>query len=328
MFDLTRALKYWPFILGFSILTACQTNPGSATTPLNNILSGKDVVFVDYKQEPSGLIYVPVNFEDKDGYFLLDTGATRSAIFDDTDLGVMSEAEPAGTVNIFGLVEVGTHQVIKVQNLTVMGKSLNSFDLAILPKQERTDLAFGGVDGILGMDFLHSYKLYVDEPSKTLHLIPKTRKQPDIIHKWTPLKLYSNPNGEFGNSLNFFNLRVGSHILPALLDTGSELNLINWNATIVPELNRLEKRLRMNWKIQGATGNFDPAVRIGVTSMKAGQMRWKNHEFIVMNFDHLDSIGFEGKPLVVAGMPVLAGQRFFVDFEQRTIWFEPKADEN
>jgi len=135
-----------------------------------------------------------------------------------------------------------------------------------------------------------------------------------------------NPYSESINELRFFDLRIGGHLIPAILDTGAEFNVLNWDASVIPEIRRLKRKLRQDWEIQGANDVFDPAIRISVESMRAGRMVWSENKFIVMNFDHLDLLGASDKPLVIAGADLLGDRGFYMNFQTNEMWLAP--DEN
>jgi len=316
-------------VIFIGFLNACQNLPGNSFQPLEKLLEKKGVIGTGIIQNEHGLIFVPVNFDNKNGFFLIDTGATQSATFKGSQLDLLEDRELSGSANIFGLVEQGNFPLVSIDGLSISNHNIPELDFVVLPERDNEIIPEGinDVDGLFGMDLLGNFNLLVDTPNQRLFLIPTKLAQPDIIETWVPVKLKHNPNSEFGQELNFFDLRVGNHIVPALFDTGSEFNVINWQATEIPALKRLKKRLREEWTIQGATGTFDPAVRIDVTALRAGRMRWTPKEFIVMDFDHLDGIGFKDKPLVIAGSPLFNGNRFYIDFKRQFVWFEPSPEQ-
>lgn len=312
-------------LLSMVVSVACQSLPENRIIPLEKLLKRDAVIATSLVPNDQGILYVQVKSERASGYFLLDTGATQSALFRGSGLADISKNKFSGSANIFGLVEHGNFPLISIDDLVIEAHSIPKMEFVVLPGRDDQIVpnSIKGIDGLLGMDFINGYNLFVDWPSLKIYFLPHSVAQPDIVESWIPVKLMNNPNSEFGRELNFFNLRVGNHIFPALFDTGSEFNVINWQATQIPALKRLQRRLRKNWEIQGATGAFDPSVRIDVNALRAGQMRWSPKKFIVMNFDHLDGIGFKDKALVIAGSPLLKDKRFFIDFKRKTVWFEP-----
>lgn len=306
------------------ILSACQSMNADKPVALERILSSATTISLPIEQGEGGLIYLTVVRSDKSGRFILDTGATRSAIFKDSRLVSEENRHNVGVANIFGLAESGTYPLIKTENLRLGDVILDDLALAYLPaNDDHTKLK---IDGILGMDFLGQYQLLIKADENRIYLIDENTAEPDITRQWTPVQLFGNPFLETETRLHFFNLRVGSHIIPALLDTGSEINLINWNATNIPELKRMRRRLFEDWSLSGAVGEFKPRARVNVKHLRAGQMRWEAHQFIVLDFDHLDSMGFSDEPMVIGGYPLLAGRNVYFDFAHNMMWIEPVSE--
>lgn len=73
---------------------------------------------------------------------------------------------------------------------------------------------------------------------------------------------------------------------------------------------------------------FSLRILVNVKHLRAGSIRWGDHRFIVVDFDHLDGLGFSDKPMVAGGYPLLAGRNIYLDFEKNKLWIEPslKAD--
>jgi len=301
---------------------ACQTTNHTKDLSLNKLITRKGVIVLKYQESENGLHFISMDYEGNSGFFLLDTGATRSALFEGSNLKVIKHGEAAGTANIFGLAKSGVHTLITNSKLAIGDLKLGHISLAILPERRRSDYQRGDIvpDGILGMDVLSDYKVFIEAETKIVYLIPTDFPDPYLYAGWTPIQLFENPFIETEKKLHFFSLRVGQHLVSAILDTGAEFNAINWNATIIPELKRLRKRLKEDWEVQGAIGDFDPASRVVAHGIKAGRMKWDKHQFLVINFEHLASLGFDDAPLVIAGMPLFRNRSLFLDFENDFVW--------
>jgi len=304
-------------ILVFWLLQGCETGLAfreADTVTMQKLLKQKDVVTVPYHQNDSSIIILPVSTPYGIQHFLLDTGATRSAVFNDRQNPMITNAQSTGEANVFGLVNSGRYPLINIPQLKIGEKQFDNLSLALLPKQPI---------GLIGMDVMHGYNLLLDSNSNHLHFIPSKYPKPILGARWTPISLFKNPNSEVDRNLHFFNLRVGQHLIPAILDTGAAFNVINWDATIIPELKRLKRKLRKNWQIQGAVDAFDPVVKVKAKGTRAGRTKWKENQFIVMNFDHLDGLGFNDKPLVIAGMDIFKRRSFYINFTSDELWIEP-----
>lgn len=280
------------------------------------------MVTLTYKRSDHGLFLIEGMTSQGPESFLIDTGATRTAVFADQAGALISQSADAGFANIYGLVNTGQFPMIDLDILGFSDLKLKNLPVAVLPKRENEEnevLPFG----LIGMDVLGDYSLLVDANDRLLHLIPARYPQPKLPFEWREVSLYENAEGRGKSALHFFDLRLGNHLLPALLDSGAEFNVMNWDTAIIPTINRLKRRLRKDWEIQGAVGEFDPAVRVKVKGMRAGRMDWGENDFIVMNFEHLKVLGFEDEALVVAGAGLFADKSFYINFTTNQLVFEP-----
>lgn len=322
---LVRIILFTFWIVGAVHITACQTTSTPKIVPIDEVLSRKSTVEIEYVTGENGLIYLPIQLENQSGWFVLDTGATRSAVFKDLNFDLDLSEFQKGEANVFGLIETGTYPLIGDIDFRLSQQSLKNVSFAVLPKRGPPSKgAKIQADGVLGMDFLQNYQLFADTKNQRLFLLKAGSSEPDIVNSWIAIDLFMNPFTDKEKRLRFFNLRVGNHLLPALLDTGSEYNLINWNATVIPELKRMKRRLRQNWELQGAVGKFSPQALVNVQQLKAGRVKWEQQEFFVLDFQHLNTMGFADRALVIAGYPLLADQDFYMDFNRNRIWIEPE----
>lgn len=305
------------------ILNSCATAT-EKSFEIAHLESDSKTFTLPLKYTSTGLITLPLETEFGSRQFLLDTGATRSALFTGSDDALIASVIRQGSANVYGLTDSGEFPLVKIAKLKIGPRDITGTTFALLPKRQNRNAGFEGYEivGILGMDILGRFNIMVDAETQKIHLLPPNYSSFVQSQDWTPIDLFPNPHSDDDKNLHFFNIRIGNHVLPAILDSGVEFNVINWQATIVPELKRLRRRLLQDWEMQGAVGTFDPTVRINVDGMRAGLKLWGRHQFIVMSFDHLDGIGFKDKPLIVAGAEIFNRKSFFVDFKNDRLWFE------
>lgn len=177
------------------------------------------------------------------------------------------------------------------------------------------------------MDLLAGYHFYINQPGGELRLIPKTLGTVSPPPNWDMVQLTRNPFLDDGRELHFFQLRLGNALTPALLDTGSQFNMMNWNTERFPRLRAVKKTLRKNWELAGAVGVFQPVSKIASENARAGQKFWSTNEFIVLDFESLNVLGIDGKPFVIAGMPMFGAVPIIVDFENDKMYFAPDKNE-
>ncbi len=315
------------FVLtGTVLLSACATHKAYYRKSISQdrLEKAEDVLKTKLRYTKTGLIVIPLEFDFGYQNFIIDTGATRSAIFKGkVDIHSVAE-QTTETANVFGLTQSGLFPITEISGIKLADYNIGTLKFAILPRRDEEIDKLDNLDiaGIIGMDLLGRYNLFVDTNDDTVYFIPPKYPLPNTVSAWTPVDLYHNPYSKLDKDLHFFDIRVGAHLMPAILDTGIEFNVISWNATIVPELRRLRRRLQEDWEFQGAIGNFEPTAKVNVVNMKAGLKRWEKSEFIVMTFDHMNAIGFKDRALVIGGIGLFEKRSFYLNFHDNRLWFE------
>ena len=123
--------------------------------------------------------------------------------------------------------------------------------------------------------------------------------------------------------MHFIELRVDGRKTPALLDTGSEFNAMNWNSASYTQAKHLRRKLRKDWALQGANGTFDPVAKANLKLIRSGQKFWEDKDFIIMDFKSLDILGAEDDPFIIVGMNLLAEETVVLDFENNIMAIKP-----
>lgn len=259
---------------------------------------------------------------------MLDTGATRSALYNYEWQQLSTVSEPAEMIRIFGMISTGVHPVKYLNSVMIGGHQIDNVTLARLPIPDVDVRARESHDGILGMDILSHFHLYYDGPRRELRLIPTDLGTPSAPVQWRIVPLSSNPFLEDGRNLHFMKLRIGNVLFDGLLDTGSEFNLMNWNIKRFPRLRAARRRLKERWEIEGAIGSFSPVFKVTAENVRAGQKLFDHNEFIVLDFETLNVLGIEGRPFAILGADALKDERYILNFQNDTMVFEPRDDES
>jgi len=328
-----RLLKYLTTTGLAVLLVACQTTSSlsskRSSPTLAKTLAERDVISVPYRIYGKSVFILDLkSHEGKTLPFMVDTGATRSALFKSTVKKLDLVAEEDTTINIHGMMQNGRRPVVKVPALALDDLILSDLKMAVLDDREGVAESLINPAGLIGMDVLSDYRVFVDADLQTFNLIPKSLARPQIPTHWENVQLYKNPFKEVpdNHDLHFMEIRLGNKLLPALLDTGSEFSLMNWSVAVYPQLKRARRKLYETWLIEGALGTFDPMYKIKAQDFRSGQKYWDSKEFIVMNFDGLDILGVSEQPFLIAGSNLFSDQTFYMDFEDNIIRFKNDRD--
>ena len=306
------------FLLLFVALSSCASVPSDGTK-LKHVLASAQTIEVSVEFEEDGLVVIQdVMVNGSRMNFILDTGATRSALFESQYNNLFDPEHVPEQINVHGISEIVGRPVVTLPTLGLGDLTFKDLSFVILPNRKKSS----HYDGIIGMDILKDFSLHFSRREGALSLIPK-----DVVveppSSWQDILLFSNPFKEDGRAFHFFEIELSGHPVPVLLDTGSEYNVMNWGVNDHPELKKVYDRLRRDWEYQGATGVFRPSIKMRANLIKSNEVIWQNMEFLVLNLDGLRILGMEDEFLSIASLNFFENEEFLIDFERDVIFVKP-----
>ena len=306
------------------VLLACSTTPSEIKRPtIAEILDRPDIINFPLQTTAYGRWVVDVNINgSQTASMIVDTGATYSALFEDILDNFQLTHDLETTVRIHGLVASGTTPVSTVKQLGFGQDIYLDKSFAVLPKHDGSTEEILPVDGIIGMDILKGYRIYVDRAESQIYFIPNEAQQARRPIGMREITLYPNPYSEFGANLHFFTMGIRIKDTPALLDTGNDVHIMNWHAANFVEASAMKARLKSRWKLEGAIGEFKPVIRATISMLEANQYVWENVIVVIKDTDSLNILGVEDQPLIVAGISLLDNRNVYIDFENNIMWLE------
>ena len=306
----------------FALLSACAT-VGDKEYTLEEAIDKNIAIPIPIRVTEKGLIVLEGSKIDGHAVdMIIDTGATQSAVFESSLNRLGTNTRSYGETMVHGMMQSKQHDIVTLEKLEIGPLQFLNKSMVVLGNR---DWGLGNTaeyDGLIGMDVLASYKLYISSKSGELRLIPNSA---DVLipYQWDRVDLIENPFLEDNRSLHFIELRVDGRKTPALLDTGSEFNAMNWNSASYTQAKHLRKRLRKEWVLQGASGTFDPVAKANLKQVRSGQKFWDDKDFIIMDFKSLDILGAEDDPFIIVGMNLLAEETVVLDFENNIMAIKP-----
>ncbi len=308
---------------------SCATSaPKPSSLLLSDILQAPDIIKLPYEVTESGLFIVEAGLGDNiKGKMILDTGATRSAIYEHiyTSSGIGLTGK---FINIHGMVHSGLRPELLLPFMELGGHRLDDISVAVLEDPAEDQLPANRYNGLIGLDVLSHYYAYFDNPASTLFLIPRSYSNIDLPRHWQDVSLRTNPFGLNWQDLKFLDVRVTGKVVPALFDLGSEISAISWSAINHPQVKIQERRLKKNWELRGAIGTFDPKLKVRLKKFRSGQKFWEVHDFIILNFESLEILGIEKEPFMIAGAGMFSQTSFWLDLQDNKILFKPEWDQS
>ena len=324
-------IKLWVLVLFIFVgtfVSACTTPPKpDLGVKLSEIIHQPDVISFPLKKSEHGRWIVPLRIDEThQAEMIIDTGATYSAIFETAMSRLELVSNPEKTIRVHGLVTQGTTNTTVANKVEFGQHYLGSKTFAVLPNDDPDEDYIEPFDGVLGMDVLERYKLYISAGNEIIYFIPAGEKAIEKPNQFIEIDLYSNPYNELAQGLHFYDLSVKNKNVPALLDTGNDVHIINWHAATFVEARSLRSRLRWQWEVAGAIGEFKPVVTANIRNLKSGRYEWEDTIMIIKDTDSLDFIGVADNPFIVAGVELFDERDVFIDFENNKLWLQPPPD--
>lgn len=253
--------------------------------------------------------------------FMVDTGASRTSIFEATRLRLGHEKRSVEQRFVRGMTSSEIRPTVVLKRLEFIGKAVENHNVIVL---ENWDDQTETLDGILGMDVLNGLIFAFDHSQGDVgqkrklgmvRVLKDRALQSRKYRKWTHIKLAENPYPVSKFGLMFTHTLVGDLRIPTLFDMGASFTAISWDIVEGTPLRKEKKRLRDDWEVHGAVGVFKPRIRIIMERIDIGGMPLTAHEILVMNFEGLP-INNQGKyPLVITGVDLLGGHDFVLDMQ-------------
>jgi len=305
-------------------LAACQTVPDEPVA-LEQALQENLAITLPMGVSEEGLLIIEdVEINGELLQFVVDTGATRSAIFEKSleRLGLNLTADNETMVH--GMIESQQRRIVDIPKMTIGPLQFLRKQLILLDNRDSYKKERKTYDGLIGMDVLINYHVLFLPSEGEMKLIP-SEKDVYVPNSWARINLTPNPFQDDNRTLHFFQMRIAGDRIPALMDTGSEFSILNWPAAQFSQVRYMRRRLKKDWEMQGAVGIFKPTANIKLERFRGGQKFWENITFIVMDFESLDVLGVHQQSFSIAGMNLFLGDTIFLDFKNNLMAIEREA---
>ena len=316
----TGAIRKGLVAIAAAVVTACASTP----VTLEDLAADPGANRLSVQRLPDGLLTVPVHVGLEEPVpFVLDTGATKSVLFENV-LDVLP-VETRGSVRVHGMFGTQVVNEVGLPSIALGTDVVEGLGFAVLP-QRTTDHGEVSPWGILGMDVLERYRLFSPGRGGSVILLEATGTAPIVPPHWTRVELKPSPYNDAAKTLRFMDVRLNGRMTAALLDTGSSVNVLTYEFADFPTVRLARERQRKRYEVEGALETFRPRVLLKEVDFRAGSRVWLDKEFIVKDVDSLAALGVVGKPFMIAGVDILADEVFYLDLSEGELRM-PKAND-
>lgn len=293
---------------------------GCASRPTIESVLGADGAFSVETLPRTAYFVIPVSLAGNDPVpFLLDTASTTLALYPDAADRVDPPASGA-EVLVRGIASVDLRPQTYVAEVAI-GPQRYRDVRSVLLRQPR---ARPEIQGLIGLNMLTDHVVHYDADERVLTFVPGERFRARAFESWDTLPVYRSVPGVEARGLVFISMRVGGRWVPAVIDTGSERSFINWDlARRDPVLGMVRRRLRQQWTIEGAVGEFDPVARARFEKLTIGRQEWRDAEVIITELPAFEAEDGFPTPIVILGADFLADQHFVLDLPGNRLFLRP-----
>lgn len=257
--------------------------------------------------------------------FILDTGSTTTAVFEDARERYGLAIVPDKLVEVRDLITTSMVPVAVIDSLQISGREQGGLQAVVL-KSRLPGIAEGAA-GLIGLDVLKQHTLAYHAAERTLYLLPPGRTDAFDADNWNEVALNPDPYDTGLRILYFADMEIDLRTIPALIDTGAVRSSMNWEGVRYYELLRIRRMLQSEWEAQGAVGEFTP-IAFGIYGeFRLGGYRYYVRRVIINEFDSYNITGKAGEPLFIAGADLFRDKDFVFDFTNSRLFMSiPSRD--
>jgi predicted aspartyl protease len=249
--------------------------------------------------------------------FLLDTAASRSMMFEHVRAKLGIATTGGIPITVYGMQNIGTAVPVMVDQLRLSNETIRSLAMGVLP--DDSDPA----DGLLGMDVLSNYQLVLDRENLRLKLLTGDSGTMDF-RDWPSLSLTRRTAKDAAANLWLMRASVGGISVNSLLDMGSGMTIVNWNAAEQLGLKRTHfPREGVPQKLRDALGTVEPIIfATGLTIWLGGHV-FTDQTVLVANVRVFQYFHLDGEPAAIIGSGLLKDNSLAIDFARQRLYVGP-----
>jgi hypothetical protein len=300
MMTRVKPLFYSLVLAGLVLLTGC-----AGVLELDEALA-----VAPYRIDVNGRIVVDSYIDGRGPFeFVLDTGSSISAAFDQVRKTLDLELVPRKRVIVHGAVASGRFPLLALKSLELGGSTWSDPRVVLLPGTSEASI---GNDGILGLDFLRRYAIGFAPRERIVRLYRPETVAERAYRGWASVPFSPRSFGDSGATLYFIDVQIDGWDVPAVFDLGAGLNMINWPGA--RSLGIRKERLRSDQLLSGVLQSDKLMARLDANVVRTAGIRWHNEYFSIADLEIFAIFGLADRPAAILGAGLFTQREFVIDF--------------
>lgn len=295
-FKTLKSVSIWlASVVSTVCLAACATIETAPPTIAETL---PDAITIPYRISSAGRFVVDISINGHSARpFAVDTGATVSVVYESTARSLNLEAD-SQSVLVRGLVSIGERPIVEGVTFQIGTGAFPLDQIAIL----ETPTASERIAGLLGTDILADYAIVFNKEAMLATLVPSRFTGTRAFPGWRRIPLRKRVGAYPDYGLHFAQVSLKNRKIPVLIDTGSDLNIVNWHlATLDEDMRRHHRKLREQLQLEGALGSSRLRLGTQFLDLVLGRHYWPEIDVIIMELETLSVVAPVAEPMMIAG---------------------------
>jgi hypothetical protein len=284
-----------------------------------------DLAQLPYRIGADGRVSTDVYLDGHGPYnFVLDTASSRTMLFEHLRQQLKLMPADTGMLKVYAMNNIGTAVPVKPGSLRLDKQTIDGLTMGVLPDDITPADGQQGADGILGMDALSQYFMVMDHDALQVRLMDPSDPGATAYREWPSEKLTPYQARDMDITFWWMDAKFGGKTVTALLDMGSGITMMNWQAAEQLGLHR-ENFLKTTipQDLRDALGTLEPVVLVKGLSVQTGDRTFADQNVIVANAKVFEYFGLADRPAAIIGPALLRSNSLAIDFGKRRIYIGP-----
>lgn len=283
------------------------------------------VADLPYRIDADGRVSTDVFVNGKGPFnFIVDTASSHTMLFEHLRAQLGLKAAGPKPIKVYAMNSMGTAVPVRPHELRLANARFTDLTMGVLPDDVRPQESTLNTDGILGMDTLSHYFLVMDHDTLRFKLMDPADPQTTAYRRWPSERLTAHRIKDSDITLWWLNAKFGGKNVTALLDLGTGITMINWNAAEKLGLSPAKfAEAKVPQSVRDALGTVEPVILISGLSISLGRREFPVKSVVVANAAVFRYFGVDDRAAAIIGSAMLRTNSLAIDFNKRRVYIGP-----